>query len=108
MARADWRNPAHRINEGMTPETPTKEAEPDFHFIEPAEPDQLAATLVEMVKRRIPARFGLNPIGDIQVLLPTNRVSLGICELNVKLQGELDSARPDEPVVEKVGWQFPP
>jgi exodeoxyribonuclease V alpha subunit len=32
--------------------------------------------------------------------------SLGIRELNVKLQGELNSARPEEPVVEKFGWQF--
>jgi exodeoxyribonuclease V alpha subunit len=35
-----------------------------------------------------------------------NPGSLGIRELNVKLQGELNSARPEEPVVEKFGWQF--
>ena len=59
-----------------------------------------------MVKTRIPAKFGLDPIRDIQVLCPMNRGSLGIRELNVRLQNELNPARPDEPVVEKFGWQF--
>ena len=59
-----------------------------------------------MVKTRIPAKFRLDPIRDIQVLCPMNRGSLGIRELNVRLQAELNPARPDEPVVEKFGWQF--
>ena len=35
-----------------------------------------------------------------------NRGSLGVRELNVRLQIELNPARSDEPVVEKFGWQF--
>ena len=35
-----------------------------------------------------------------------NRGSLGIRELNARLQAELNPARPDEPFVEKFGWQF--
>jgi len=58
------------------------------------------------VKRRIPARFKLDPFRDIQVLSPMNRGSLGIRELNVRLQTELNPARTGEPVVEKFGWQF--
>jgi exodeoxyribonuclease V alpha subunit len=99
---------AHRINEGYMPEIPAKEAESDFYFIDRAEPEQIAATLLDMVKKRIPAKFGLDAIRDIQVLCPMNRGSLGIRELNVKLQGELNPARPEEPVVEKFGWQFRP
>jgi ATP-dependent exoDNAse (exonuclease V) alpha subunit len=45
-------------------------------------------------------------IRDIQVLCPMNRGSLGIRELNVRLQTELNPARADEPVMEKFGWQF--
>lgn len=30
----------------------------------------------------------------------------GVRELNVKLQAELNPAKPEEPVVEKFGWQF--
>jgi exodeoxyribonuclease V alpha subunit len=99
---------AHRINEGLMPEIPAKDAESDFYFIDRAEPEQIAATLIEMVKKRIPAKFGLDAIRDIQMLCPMNRGSLGIRELNVKLQAELNPARPEEPVVEKFGWQFRP
>jgi exodeoxyribonuclease V alpha subunit len=97
---------AHRINEGQMPEMPARAAESDFHFIDRAEPEQIAATLLDMVKTRIPAKFGFDPIRDIQVLCPMNRGSLGVRELNVKLQGELNPARPEEPIVEKFGWQF--
>jgi exodeoxyribonuclease V alpha subunit len=99
---------AHRINEGHMPELPAKDAQSDFYFIDRAEPEQIADTLVEMVKMRIPAKFRFDPIRDIQVLCPMNRGSLGIRELNVRLQTELNPARADEPVVEKFGWQFRP
>ena len=58
---------AHRVNEGQMPEIPAKGRESDFFFIERAEPDQIAATLLAMVKTRIQARFRLDPIRDIQV-----------------------------------------
>src|SRR5471030_992638 len=64
---------AHRINEGQMPEFPAKGDESDFFFIERDDPNQIAATLIEMVKTRIPAKFGLDPIRDIQVLCPMNR-----------------------------------
>ena len=99
---------AHRINEGRMPEVPAKGGESDFFFIEREEPDQIAATLVEMMKTRIPSKFRLDPIRDIQVLCPMNLGSLGVRELNVRLQNELNPARADEPVVEKFGWQFRP
>ncbi len=97
---------AHRINEGMMPEAPAKKSESDFFFIDRTEPEQIAATLLELVKKRIPDKFKLDPIRDIQVLSPMNRGSLGIRELNMRLQIELNPPRPGEPVVEKFGWQF--
>jgi len=97
---------AHRINEGSLPEFPTKGAESDFFFIDREGPDQIAATLVDMVKNRIPGKFHYDPIRDVQVLCPMNRGSLGVRELNVRLQQELNPARADEPAVEKFGWHF--
>ncbi len=88
------------------PEVSANDGESDFFFIEREDPDQITATLLEMVKTRIPSRFGLDPIREIQVLCPMNRGSLGVRELNVRLQNELNPARSDEPVVEKFGWQF--
>ncbi len=97
---------AHRINEGRMPELPLKGGESDFFFVERDEPEQIAATLLEMVRTRIPAKFKLDAIRDIQVLCPMNRGSLGIRELNGQLQQQLNPARADEPSVEKFGWQF--
>jgi exodeoxyribonuclease V alpha subunit len=97
---------AHRINEGFMPETPARDTASDFYFVDRAEPEQIAVTLLDMVKTRIPGKFGFDPIRDIQVLCPMNRGSLGIRELNLKMQMELNPARPGEPMVEKFGWQF--
>jgi len=97
---------AHRINAGNMPEFSASGDGSDFFFIDRDEPDQIAATLVQMVKTRIPAKFRFDPIRDVQVLCPMNRGSLGVRELNVRLQNELNPARADEPIVEKFGWQF--
>jgi len=97
---------AHRINGGFMPELPTRQTESDFYFIDRAEPEQIGATLLEMVKKRIPGKFRFDPIRDIQVLCPMNRGSLGIRELNLKLQAELNPPRNDESMVEKFGWLF--
>ena len=83
---------AHRINQGLLPELPDRDADQDFYFVEREEPERIADTLLELVKRRIPGRFKLDPIRDIQVLAPMNRGSLGIRELNVRLQAELNPA----------------
>lgn len=97
---------AHRINEGYLPALAPKDAVSDFYFVEREEPERIADTLVDMVKHRMPGKFHLDPIRDIQVLCPMNRGSLGIRELNVRLQTELNPPRQNEPSVEKFGWQF--
>ena len=97
---------AHQINQGQLPELPAKDAEQDFYFVEREEPERIADTLVDLVKRGIPNKFKLDPIRDIQVLGPMNRGSLGIRELNARLQAELNPTQADEPFVEKFGWQF--
>ncbi len=97
---------AHRLNEGRLPDLATKGSESDFFFVEREEPERIADTLLEMVQIRIPAKFRLDPIRDIQVLCPMNRGSLGIRELNVQLQTALNPPRANEPIVEKFGWQF--
>ena len=97
---------AHRINEGHLPEFVARDQDSDFHFVEREDPEVIASTLVEFVQRRISAKFGLDPIRDIQVLCPMNRGSLGVRELNLRLQAELNPARAEIPSVEKFGWQF--
>ncbi len=97
---------AHQINEGYLPELPARDTESDFYFIEREEPEEIARTLREVVQQRIPARFKLDPVRDVQVLSPMNRGSLGIRELNLSLQAVLNPLKPDQTVVEKFGWRF--
>jgi exodeoxyribonuclease V alpha subunit len=97
---------AHQINSGEIPAPSPKGEESDFYFISRQEPDLISSTLVEMVKTRVPAKFNFDPIRDIQVLCPLNRGSLGVREMNLQLQTELNPQRQEEPWVEKFGWQF--
>ena len=59
-----------------------------------------------MVKTRIPKRFDLDPIRDIQVLCPMNRGGIGARSLNIELQAALNPT--GERKVEKFGWTFAP
>jgi exodeoxyribonuclease V alpha subunit len=95
--------PPHRINDPLVPELPATQEESDFNFIDRTVPEALGATLVEMVRTRMPAKLQRSPTRAIQVLCPMKRGSLGIRDLNIKLQGELILARSQEPVVEKFG-----
>jgi exodeoxyribonuclease V alpha subunit len=96
---------AHRIRRGLMPEV-VQGTESDFHFVARDEPERIAATLEDLVQTRIPRRFQLDPIRDVQILCPMNRGSLGVRELNQRLQCVLNPPKPDEPVVEKYGWRF--
>ena len=58
------------------------------------------------MKTRIPKRFGLDPIHDIQVLCPMNRGSVGARSLNIELQAALNPAGDRK--VERFGWTFAP
>src|ERR1700747_1432546 len=78
----------------------------DFHFVERDEPEKIVATLVKLVQERIPQRFGLDSIRDVQVLCPMNRGSLGVRELNTALQQVLNPVQAGEPGVERFGWRF--
>jgi len=82
---------AHRINQGLLPEAaPPGEDLEDFYFIEQEEPEQALNIIKELVSRRIPQRFNLDPVGDIQVLSPMHKGILGTENLNRTLQQSLN------------------
>jgi exodeoxyribonuclease V alpha subunit len=60
--------------------------------------------IIELVKTRIPKRFGLDPIRDIQVLCPMNRGGIGSRSLNIELQAALNPSGDRK--VERFGWTF--
>ena len=96
---------AHRINQGQMPE-PGGDPQSDFHLVRCQDPEDGLAKLLEIVARRIPARFGFDPIRDVQVLCPMNRGGLGARSLNLELQRPLNP--PGEVRVERFGWTFGP
>ncbi len=84
---------AHRINQGRTPAVntgPATDPNDDFYFIEQEDPDQVLGIILELSKKRIPRRFGFDPVDDIQVLTPMHRGSVGAGNLNQQLQAALN------------------
>ncbi len=96
---------AHRINQGQMPELTAPDGS-DFFFVQADEPEDAARKLLAVVRDRVPARFGLDPVRDIQVLCPMNRGSLGARTLNIELQRALNPPGPER--VERFGWTFCP
>ena len=97
---------AHRINQGSIPDLGKPEGDSDFYFVQADDPETAVPRIIELVKTRIPQRFGLDPIRDIQVLCPINRGGVGARSLNIELQAALNPA--GERKVERFGWTFAP
>ncbi len=81
---------AHRINEGEMPQFP-KEAS-DFFLFPETDAIKAAEWVIDLVKDRIPQKFGFNPLMDLQVLTPMHRGATGVTELNERLQLALNPA----------------
>ncbi len=93
---------AHRINAGTSPQL-TGFADFFWFTCEPAEDsglhpaEETARMVVDVVARRIPKRFGLDPRRDVQVLAPMHRGPAGAGNLNLLLQEALTPAREGAP-----------
>jgi exodeoxyribonuclease V alpha subunit len=86
---------AHRINDGEPPIAAPAGSDADFFIVERRDPERARATVLELVTSRIPDRFGLDPMRDIQVLTPMNRGAAGAIALNDALQAALNPPRAD-------------
>ncbi len=81
---------AHRINAGRMPLTHGLD---DFFLFAEDDPEAAAELVVDVVARRLPRRFGLDPRRDVQVLCPMHRGPAGAGALNERLQAELTPPR---------------
>jgi exodeoxyribonuclease V alpha subunit len=99
---------AHAINAGTIPDLrpPSEGATTDFYFLPAETPEQAVALILKVVGERIPARFGLDPIGQVQVLCPMARGGCGSRSLNIELQKLLNPDPAEQ--VERFGWRFAP
>ncbi|GAA1501348.1 ATP-dependent RecD-like DNA helicase [Kitasatospora kazusensis] len=85
---------AHRINEGLPPVT---DGMPDFFLFAEEDTERAAGLTVDVVARRIPQKFGLDPRRDVQVLAPMHRGPAGAGNLNTLLQAAVTPAREGLP-----------
>jgi len=101
---------AHRVNGGYLPELePAPDELSDFYFVPARDAEDGQRKIVRIVEGRIPKRFGLDPVRDVQVLSPMNRGPLGARTLNATLQAVLNPAAETAPVeVERFGWKYRP
>jgi exodeoxyribonuclease V alpha subunit len=97
---------AHRINRGELPEWLRPGSNSDFYFVECNEPEDGARKVVEIVRDRLPKRFGVDPIRDVQVLCPMQRGAMGARALNADLQKALNPNPSSR--VERFGSVFLP
>ncbi len=80
---------AHRINAGEMPNTKI-EATSDFFFMAEEDPIRAQKLILDLVQRRLPARYHFNPMTDIQVLAPMYKGPVGVMSLNEELQAHLN------------------
>ncbi|HEY5235281.1 MAG TPA: AAA family ATPase, partial [Rhabdochlamydiaceae bacterium] len=78
---------AHRINRGEFPEF---QGGSDFKFVENETQEEILATIIDLVTKRLPEKFHFHKLEDIQVLSPMKRGIIGCENLNVVLQKELN------------------
>ncbi|MGH2515668.1 MAG: ATP-dependent DNA helicase, partial [Ktedonobacterales bacterium] len=84
---------AHGVNRG---EMPAMKSAPnsDFFFLPAADPQAAQRLIVDLVARRLPAKYGFDAVADIQVLSPMYRGPAGVVALNEALQARLNPLGP--------------
>ena len=94
---------AHAINAGEMPAF-SQAGQGDCFFVEAEDAERALQLLLQVVSERIPQRFGLDPVRDVQVLCPMNRGGLGAQALNQSLQRLLNPH--GTPAIERYGQRF--
>lgn len=81
---------AHKINHGEMPEFNRKNG--DFFIIGRTSPQSCAEGVVELCTKRLPEAYGIDPLHDIQVLIPAKKGTSGAVNMNILLQEKLNPA----------------
>jgi exodeoxyribonuclease V alpha subunit len=95
---------AHQINQGIFPSLPDRGESSDFYFVAAEDPEIIAQTVVDLVQTRLPKKFNVDPVRDIQVLCPMNRGITGARGINQALQAALNP--PGEHSIDKFGYRY--
>jgi len=80
---------AHKVRDGQFPYIKNKDSE-DFFFLEKNDPEEAVNLILHLLTNKIPSSFGMDPLKDVQVLVPTNKGVCGVINLNSKIQEMLN------------------
>lgn len=82
---------SHRVLSGqrLVRQAPGQRA-PDFFFMERESPEACLETIKTLIRERIPRKFGLDPVRDVQLITPMYKGLLGAQNLNAMLQETLN------------------
>ena len=83
---------AHRINAGELPDTSRTDA--DFFYLRRESEEAISATVIDLVKNRLPRSYGADIVSKIQVLTPSRKGLSGTDILNAGLQEALNPRAP--------------
>ena len=89
-ATSDIITNAHNVNKGILPNLSSHKENSDFYFIEAETGDDIINKIITMICERIPKKFNLDPVNDIQLLCPMQRGGSGARLLNSELQKALN------------------
>lgn len=86
---------AHRVNGGHMPKLDN--SAPDFRYVPAEDADTAAALVLDLVTKRLPQEMGVDPVRDVQVLVPMKKGAAGTSALNMRLQRALNPPGWDRP-----------
>ena len=95
---------AHSVNRGEMPEMNSMEG--DFFLMNRYDSDSCIATIKELCKTRLPKKYGIDPMTDIQVIMPNRKGVCGSIAVNKELQSVLNPPAAGKPEVELGGVIF--
>ncbi|MFH2092846.1 MAG: ATP-dependent RecD-like DNA helicase [Pseudomonadota bacterium] len=94
---------AHKINNGEFPIVVNDNLKSNFYFVHKEDPEEVLSTIVDLVVKRVPERFGYDSVQDIQVLTPMHRGIVGAVNLNRELQKILN---PNKTAIQRGNREF--
>lgn len=80
---------AHKVRDGQFPYIKNEDSD-DFFFIEKNDPEEVVNLILHLLTNKIPSSFGMDPLSDVQVLVPTNKGVCGVINLNSRIQKMLN------------------
>ena len=95
---------AHRVVKGEMPVTTDNGVDSDFFMMHETVPISACRKIVDLVTRRLPAAYSMDPVSDLQVLCPSKIGETGSQNINIMLQKQLNPPKRDKNEIVSRGY----